>query len=1135
MPKTAVTLFAAALWISSPCNAAAPVQSLHDATVADLVADLSAPDPSLRAAAAENLGFLRAYTAAGALAAATSDSSGEIRREACLSLAWCGGRTQVPTLLKALDDRDWSVRQAAWVALTNLTGMEFPFDSLAAAEIRTRQARHWRDWWTAVPNDSPPPELLALLAPPSGDLAGNRPVATSSTHASPFLLRERAMRALGSLGGQGSGAAIIPVIAPYATRNASGIEEKLMVQAGIRALGRLRDPRGHALLVRLLDHTYWARYAADALGDFGGSASAEALIAAYPKYAADLGRNPSKKIPNDDKPGFEAVDRMYETPYSISLALSRFTFDDDALRRKLRDISPLLVANMAGDFDGAMLYEEQAYQKIAGYLLARAGVRREIIEIAFTALHQSLSESGPSLLRDGERAALLALAKSGPGGTSFAAGWLAALCRDKRDLPRLLKLLQHENGWVRIDVVKTLIFINDPSAAGTIASQLAASMPEAQYGLLTDFLFTTKKQGQGEYNAPSPRWREAFTRALGHLGNDKHVPLLIRLLNDEENALEVRYSAAASLAKIGSPAAIAELTKAATEHPFHSIRLLAREALWKRNLAWDRAIPPSPATPPEKQPVASPGAPEAIVFIKGDNNMPNDFQIDIWRQTYSTTDSGPTYRLGRNLYLLKPATSSGSVTPLTRFAGGYVADCEVSWDGARVVFARRGADQPWWHIWELDLGNGALTQLTRGPYHDVQPAYLPDGRIVFSSSRIGMRDEYHGYPATGLTVMNRDGTDIHCIGFNLGRDNEPSIMPDGRILFSRLELFYSRLKTEITVQTMLPDGTMNRTIYGPEKRALWRKQTRLSGERGWVEAPSRHRVLRLTQPQPIGNRQAIVSTTGGATIVGPGRMNERILPRHDNMAVTSIFPLNRNTALCAATTRTKDRKKVDLGLYTLDLQTGALALLYNDPACAEFEPRPVMARPMPHTLPPSTPSNAFTARLLCGSIRMTRETITRQRGKLVRIIEGQPVTARHHTHTNSAGEAWKNHVGTQARVLGTVPLAADGSFHVEIPADRLVHCQVLDSDRRVVGNQLIWMYARPGEVRSCIGCHEMPDIAGVSVDPAMPLGARQPAIKCLPTGNEFSYRAKAWKKGELPIESEERTRTVNAVSLPARR
>lgn len=41
-------------------------------------------------------------------------------------------------------------------------------------------------------------------------------------------------------------------------------------------------------------------------------------------------------------------------------------------------------------------------------------------------------------------------------------------------------------------------------------------------------------------------------------------------------------------------------------------------------------------------------------------------------------------------------------------------------------------------------------------------------------------------------------------------------------------------------------------------------------------------------------------------------------------------------------------------------------------------------------------------------------------------------------------------------------------------------------------------------------------------------------VKCLPTGGEFSYRAKAWLKGILPDECEERTRTVRAVNLIGR-
>ena len=871
---------------------------------------------------------------------------------------------------------------------------------------------------------------------------------------------------------------------------------------------------------------------------------------AYPDYAQNGYSQTPKQLPADDKPGLDPTDRMYETPYAIALALGRFPLDTAEVREKLRELAPLFVMNMANDFDGAILYEEQAWHQVYRHLLEKAGVRDDLCELAFELIgappasghSYAMTEEARDLLRKYNRAA--------PGGSSFAATWLTALCRDRKYCSRLITLLEHENGWVVINAVKTLMFMNESSAAGPISTLLGNSKTEAEYGYNTRFLYKENKhQGQDEYNAPSPCRREAFTRALGVLGSPEHVPLLVRLLNDERNVLEVRYAAAVSLDEIGADPAVAALKDAASGHPFHSVRLRAREALWKRGLQWDEPSSPvkdvAVAAPDESKAEMSRGNDikaemsrdnaDSYVFIKGDNNMPNDFQIDIWRQTYSTTDSGPTYRPGNNLYRLEITDGRPEVSALTSFDGGYVADCEISWEGTHLLFARREKDDPWWHVWEMELSTRKMRQLTFGPYHDVQPNYLADGRVVFASSRIGMRDEYHGYPATGLTVMDRDGQNIHCVGFNLGRDNEPVMMSDGRILFSRLELFYSRLKTEITLQAARPDGTMNATLYGPERRDLWRQVTLLSKEKYWGEVPSRHRVLRLTQPQPLNRRQVVVATTAGATIVGPGRMNERIIPRYNNMAVTTPFPLDEKRILCAATERTFKREEVDLGLYIMNIETGELELLYNDPAAADYEARPVVARTPPRVLPDTTTPGAFTARLMCNSAYVTQEVNARRRGRFVRIVEGQPVPGRHHTHNNPSGEAWKNHVGTHARILGTVPLGADGSFYVEVPADRLVHCQVLDGDRRVVGNQLIWMYARPGVTHSCVGCHELPDTAGVTAGSSIvPNSSMFAPVKCLPTGGEFSYRAKVWNKGKLAIEAEERTRTVNAISFPAR-
>jgi hypothetical protein len=395
------------------------------------------------------------------------------------------------------------------------------------------------------------------------------------------------------------------------------------------------------------------------------------------------------------------------------------------------------------------------------------------------------------------------------------------------------------------------------------------------------------------------------------------------------------------------------------------------------------------------------------------------------------------------------------------------------------------------------------------------------------------------------------------MAMNIGRDNEPAVMADGRIAFSRLEVFYSRNKTELTLHAMRQDGTQDVVLYGPERRQFWRTldvgpRTPAHGQ----ESPLTHRVLRMTQPQSMPDgRSIIVATQGGLTLIGPRRDTEQIIsPDNKTRAYTTPWPLSDGRILCASTLKTPNREEVDLGLYILDPATGELELVYNDPATADFEARPIMARRPPPLHAGKAVDGGYSGRFLCSSVFTTQLPEVIQKGRLVRLIEGVPVVSRHSTHTNP-WEVWKNHGGTFARVLGTAPLAPDGSFHLEVPADRLLHLQVLDSDRRVIGNQLTWIYPRPGETKSCVGCHENPHTtpglgkgvrslfperpegccAEKAPDPFFaPLAAHYPPLEFLPRDGQFNYRAKAWFKGHLPDEIEERTRTVHAVNLLGR-
>jgi len=1159
--------------------------------VREQISRLKSSEENTRAAAAEALGFLRAYQAGDALAAALDDTSAKVRQQATMSLAWCGAREHIRPLLEKLEDEDWVVRQSASAALNNLTAMEFAYDALAAPGVRAKRTARWRRWWSTVPNDRACGEVFRLAA--GDDLEGQL----------------RAVRALGTFGGQEAAETLLALIEPYRKSVYEKLQpiERTMVQAAMRSLARLREPAALPVLIEFLDGAGWARYTADALGLYGDPVAIRPLVKAYPQFAKNMFRELAEVYPRDDmaKLGWDPQDRMYETPYAIMVAISRLPLDDPNDLRAVGTIVPLIVANIPSDWDGGLLYEQEAHQLITAYLLERTGFRRAAIEAA---LHAAANLDWIDAYYDNRKSAkrilgeksvtqmdclsdsrsviednLKLIARARHGDVPYLAQWLPALCRNERDVPRLVGLLDHENHWIRINAAKALMFMDARAAVEPLGRRLAASHPEGAYrfsGVLE----------HAEYNDPTPRWREAFVRALGRLGATQYGPLIAGILEDERNVIDVRHAAAIALDELGTPEALAALARADKQHEFHTVRLVAREALWKRGLATPAKRNPVPAEPKNAAKMApESNRPRAVIFIKGRNKLRTDFNdqsgVDPWRETYSVTNSGPTMRVGKNICILRPAAPDGQVRPLTNFDGCFVADCELSWDAKRVIFARRlnsedrhwsqvpyekpvlrepgepvlgGKDDPWWHLWQMNIDGTGLKQLTFGPYHDVNPIYLPDGRIVFSSTRIGMRDEYHGFPCTGLSVCNRDGSDIHCIGFNLGGDREPAMLDDGRIVFSRLDLFYSRLKTEITVQAVFPDGTKNVTLYGPERRDFWHQVTRRSKVNGWSESPPRHRPLRLTQPQPFDNGRIVCATQGGLTLIGPGKNRETIIPHDKKMAVTCPYPLGDGKILCSASikqfeiegkvyTPTSDEysdyegtfhlskaTNVDLGLYILDAGTGELDLLYNDPDSAEFDARPVRARRRPAVLAEGleTRNDSYTARFFCNSVRTSRQSRVTTRGKFVRVVEGMPVVSRHKTQQNPPGILWRNHGGVHARVLGTAPLAADGSFYVEVPADRLIHVQVLDSDRRVVGNQLIWMYARPGEKRSCVGCHEKPDTNHLPNHFA-PTAKIEP-VRMLPDGDEFTYRAKAWLKGTLPDETEERARVVRAVNLIGR-
>src|SRR5690606_16095002 len=173
---------------------------------------------------------------------------------------------------------------------------------------------------------------------------------------------------------------------------------------------------------------------------------------------------------------------------------------------------------------------------------------------------------------------------------------------------------------------------------------------------------------------------------------------------------------------------------------------------------------------------------------------------------------------------------------------GDVMGVEVSLDGKKALFAMRGPfdpnldddEHPTWNIWAYDIPTDTLRRLIAsdilaeaGPH--VRPHYLPDGRIIFSSTRQRQSkailldegkpqyealDEDGNEPAFVLHVMNADGSDLKQVSFNQSHDLEPTVLDNGKVLFSRWD--HAVNVNGIHLYQMNPDGTELELLYGAE-------------------------------------------------------------------------------------------------------------------------------------------------------------------------------------------------------------------------------------------------------------------------------------------------------------------------------
>ncbi len=489
---------------------------------------------------------------------------------------------------------------------------------------------------------------------------------------------------------------------------------------------------------------------------------------------------------------------------------------------------------------------------------------------------------------------------------------------------------------------------------------------------------------------------------------------------------------------------------------------------------------------------------------------------------------------------------SGDLLP-----AGDIIRPDLSYDGTKVLFSHcRHYPDLWkkenkldkatipedafYQLYEMNLDGSGLRRLTRGKYDDFDGRYLPDGRIVFLSTRRGQfiqcgTDSAQATVATEdlpdsfvrcgggayrpvsvhtLHVIDADGRNMHTISPFESFEWNPSVTSDGRIIYARWDYVDRHRMWHMGLWSTLPDGTGARTVFG----------NFTAGPYSLFEARS------IPQSQKIiFTASAHHSHAGGSLVLLDTRKGvdgrppmTRLTPEVDFPEIegwsdcyfANPYPLSEQHYLVtfspvrlAKHAFAKDGSPVpgpinSLGVYLFD-SFGNLNLLYRDPEISSMCPLPIRPRRRPLAVASAVRSEETEGCMLLqdvyqGDLAGLRRGSVRE----LRIVGVPPKTDPRMNHPNLG--VTQDDPGKF--VLGTVPVEEDGSAYFRVPSGIPVFFQALDEAGMALQTMRSLTYVQPGQTYACIGCH---DHRQTAPPPRHPLAAmREPSkIRLGPTGS----------------------------------
>ena len=416
-------------------------------------------------------------------------------------------------------------------------------------------------------------------------------------------------------------------------------------------------------------------------------------------------------------------------------------------------------------------------------------------------------------------------------------------------------------------------------------------------------------------------------------------------------------------------------------------------------------------------------------------------------------------------------------------AEGFHSACDpaVSFDAKRVLFAGKRKAADGWNIYEIAVDGSGLRQITRNAGNCRSPSYQsklytivssePWYQITFVSDAAGARNEHGAAPATDLYSCKLDGTDVRRLTYNPSSDMDPFLMADGRLLFAA----WQRSTAARGAVSALPCGS--RLSLGSLKR-----RSTAGGRVGLFGIGidgTDYAVFAADEGRRV--KHMPVATTGGLAVFveadrvpwdGAGYLSCVRLrrPLHSYRRITkaadglfhSPSPLPDGHVLVSR--RPGDGTGTH-GVFRLDPVSGRRETVFDDPQYHDIQATLIHPRGEPDGRSTVVMKKDPRGKLYCLNVYISdlkdRRWMPAGTVRGLRVLEGVPV------RVGPASSADR----VPRRMLGEIPIAKDGSFNIEVPANTPIELQILDADGLAL-RTCSWIWARNHEPRGCIGCHE---------------------------------------------------------------